>query len=420
MNVVDRRTSGKNNSIGNRDKFIKRFKEHIRKAVKGAVKHRDIKDIEQKTKVRIPQKDLNEPSFGFEKDGTWERVLPGNEEYNRGDKLKRPDEGRGGMGKGASDSDETGEDDFQFELSREEFMQIFFEDLELPNLTKESLQVITKFKNIRAGYKKDGVPSNLNVLKSLRCAIGRRIALGAKTKKEIEKLFLEHEKEIDIDSQDYSEESLEEFQKKLKELDNKLAKIPFIDPIDLRYSNRVKVPNPSKNAVMFCLMDVSGSMGDHEKDIAKRFYMLLHLFLTKSYDTIDIVFIKHHTQAFEVDEQDFFYSQETGGTVVHTALDLTKKIISERYPLHDWNIYVAQCSDGDSMWADAHHCKEMLLKDFLPICQFYTYIEIATQPQYLWKEYLKIEEENFSMGKVNDITEIYPVFRKFFEKVNHG
>ncbi|NJM55573.1 MAG: YeaH/YhbH family protein, partial [Verrucomicrobiae bacterium] len=129
--------------------------------------------------------------------------------------------------------------------------------------------------------------------------------------------------------------------------------VPFIDTFDLRYANRVKQPQPTTQAVMFCIMDVSGSMDRARKDLAKRFFTLLYLFLKRNYEKIEVVFIRHHTVAKEVDEQEFFYSRETGGTVVSSALQLMGEIITERYPISSWNIYAAQASDGDNWHHDS-------------------------------------------------------------------
>ena len=108
--------------------------------------------------------------------------------------------------------------------------------------------------------------------------------------------------------------------------------MPFIDSFDLRYNNHVRIAQPTTQAVMFCLMDISGSMDEQKKNIAKRFFTLLYLFLTRTYEHIDVVFIRHHTVAEEVDEENFFHSRETGGTVVSSALKLMRKVIDARYP----------------------------------------------------------------------------------------
>jgi uncharacterized sporulation protein YeaH/YhbH (DUF444 family) len=114
---------------------------------------------------------------------------------------------------------------------------------------------------------------------------------------------------------------------------------------------------------MFCLMDVSGSMGEREKDLAKRFFMLLHLFLKRRYERLDIVFIRHTHDAQEVDEHTFFYSRQSGGTIVSTALEEMKKIVHDRYATGEWNIYAAQASDGYTQTGDASRCVLRLYRD---------------------------------------------------------
>ena len=153
-------------------------------------------------------------------------------------------------------------------------------------------------------------------------------------------------------------------------LRTRLLAIPFIDPFDLRFSNRIKVPKPSTQAVMFCLLDVSGSMDEQKKDTAKRFFILLYLFLTKAYKKIEVVFIRHHTAASEVDENDFFNSRESGGTIVSSALNLLTTIIKERYSGSEWNAYVAQASDGDNWDNDSVACRQLLIETIMPLVQY--------------------------------------------------
>ena len=176
---------------------------------------------------------------------------------------------------------------------------------------------------------------------------------------------------------------------------------------------------PSTQAVMFCLMDVSGSMDEECKNIAKRFFMLLYLFLTRSYERIELVFIRHHTVAKEVDEEDFFTSRETGGTVVSSALELMHEIIRERYPSAAWNIYAAQASDGDNWNDDSPRCRDLLINSILPVMQYYAYVEIkAENPQSLWEEYehVKSVSPRFAMQRILSLEDIYPVFRELFRK----
>src|SRR5690606_17167022 len=110
---------------------------------------------------------------------------------------------------------------------------------------------------------------------------------------------------------------------------NHISRVPWLDDFDLKYNLHVKDPAPSSKAVMFCLMDVSGSMNQATKDMAKRFFILLYLFLKRNYEHTEVVFIRHHTSAKEVDEEEFFYSRETGGTIVSSALKLMKQILDE-------------------------------------------------------------------------------------------
>jgi uncharacterized sporulation protein YeaH/YhbH (DUF444 family) len=197
----------------------------------------------------------------------------------------------------------------------------------------------------------------------------------------------------------------------------RLDRIPYIDPIDLRFRNRVRLPVPTAKAVMFCLMDVSGSMDEARKDLSKRFFILLYLFLTRHYEKIDIVFIRHHTQAQEVDEENFFRARETGGTVVSSALVLMDEIIKERYSPSDWNIYAAQASDGDNWHHDSGRCRELLTESILPKCRYFAYVQVADEEQNLWEEYARLQEvqKHFAMRKVTQASQIYPVFRDLFK-----
>ena len=136
--------------------------------------------------------------------------------------------------------------------------------------------------------------------------------------------------------------------------------MPFLDEIDLRYRHRITVPQPIARAVMFCLMDVSASMDEEKKDLAKRFFTLLYLFLTRKYEKVDLVFIRHTEDAEEVDEERFFHDPQTGGTVVYSALELMHEIVQARYPSSAWNIYAAQASDGDAFGADPEKSRGFL------------------------------------------------------------
>jgi uncharacterized sporulation protein YeaH/YhbH (DUF444 family) len=418
--IIDRRLAGKNKSIGNRERFLRRHKDQIREAVKRAVDGRGIREIAQGEDIHIPKRDIAEPVFGHGQGGKREMVHPGNKDYVRGDRIERKKSGGGGGGGGQATDSGEGDDDFVFHLSKEEFMQVFFDDLALPNLARTTLAETPEYKSHRAGYSSDGTPNNLHVVRSMRGAIGRRIAIGSGSRRDLRameeqlvalKQFPEPHDEAHV-------HEIATLERDIEALRSRIGRIPYLDPIDLKYRSRVKVPVPTAKAVMFCLMDVSGSMDESRKDLAKRFFILLYLFLTRHYERIDIVFIRHHTQAQEVDEQNFFHSTETGGTVVSSALVLMEEIARARYPTSEWNIYGAQASDGDNWHHDSGRCRELLANNILPLCRYFAYVQVAEEEQNLWDEYttLAAESKTFAIRKATEASQIYPVFRDLFKK----
>lgn len=415
--LIDRRQNAGKKSTVNRQRFLRRYKNQIKRAVSDAVGKRSITGIDQGEKITIPAKDITEPMLHRGQGGHVERVLPGNDNFIAGDRIKRPNGGAGeGDGSNASDSGE-GEDNFVFELSREEFLDLYFEDLELPDLVKKELAQITTFKTVRAGVTTSGIPNNINVLRSMKQATGRRVALASPYKRQLKAALedldkLQTQPVLDTDA-------IQRLEHRIEFLKRKIKTVPFIDTIDLRYNYRIRVPSPSTQAVMFCVMDVSGSMDEAKKDIAKRFFILLYMFLTKNYEKIELVFIRHHTSAKEVNEEEFFYSRETGGTVVSSALELLSTVIEARYPPESWNIYVAQASDGDNWNADSPYCQELLHDKIMPLLQYFAYIEIMPRHhQSLWEVYQLVKEHhpNFAMENIDAVADIYPVFHELFKR----
>jgi len=417
--IIDRRLAGKNKSIGNRERFLRRYQGQLRDAVRKAVDKRGIRDIEQGEDIHLPKRDISEPSFGHGPGGAREIVHPGNQEYVRGDHIERPQGGSGrGSGQGKAGDSGEGEDDFVFHLTKEEFMQIFFDDLALPRMTQTQLAETPEFKSHRAGFVSDGTPSNLSVVRSMRGAIGRRLAIGAGSRGELRELEEQLAAVLAEAPGELRDAHRDDLQLRIDALKHRLSRIPYLDPIDLRFRSRVRVPVPTTKAVMFCLMDVSGSMDEARKELSKRFFILLYLFLTRHYDKIDLVFIRHHTQAQEVDEENFFHARETGGTVVSSALVLMDEIIKARYSPTEWNIYGAQASDGDNWHHDSGRCRELLTENVLPACRYFAYVQVAEEEQNLWEEYSRLQESHpgFAMRKVTQASQIYPVFRELFKK----
>lgn len=428
---IDRRLNPRDKSLGNRQRFLRRARKQIKEAVDSAVNKGDIADAGKGGNITIPSKGITEPRFRHSSSGgNYERVFPGNKEYVPGDKIPKPPKGGGeGGGKDAAESGE-GADEFAFSLSRSEFLDILFEDLELPDLVKTSLKETHAFKLHRAGYSNYGTAPNLNVLRTMRNSMGRRRVLKRPTFKAIQDLQDECDDLEAKDDLDTTEQlRLIELMNEIEALKRRQRAIPYIDPVDIRYNRFDPRPDPKTKAVMFCLMDVSGSMGQHEKDLAKRFFILLHLFLQRKYEHVEMVFIRHTHEASEVDEETFFYSKESGGTKVSTALLEMLQIIKDRFSTSDWNIYAAQASDGDNIANDTGYCVELLENDLLPICQYYAYVEILTEQEVsryagtangkeLWRLYRAVNNEwsKFSMKHIAKRGDIYPVFRELFEK----
>lgn len=411
---IDRRLNGKNKSTVNRQRFLRRYKSQIKKSISDAINKRSVTDVERGESVSIPINDINEHTFCHGRGGSHSHVYPGNDHFVQKDRIERA---YGGGHNGNSSQDSDGQDEFVFHISKDEYLDLLFADLALPNFRKNQHRQFNEYKIHRAGFTSNGIPANISIVRSLQNSLARRIAMTASKRRML------HELETALREIENSEPAqlleVERLRKKIAELNTRIKHVPFLDTFDLRYKNFEKKLEPSNQAVMFCLMDVSGSMDQATKDMAKRFYILLYLFLNRTYKNVEVVYIRHHTQAKEVDEQEFFYSQETGGTIVSCALKLMCDVVKKRYPSSQWNIYAAQASDGDNWADDSPLCHEILSKNILPMMRYYSYIEITHRAhQTLWREYehLQVMFNNFAIQHIREPEDIYSVFRELFHK----
>ena len=415
FHIVDRRLNPGSKSLENRQRFLRRAKALVQGAVKKSSQDRDIKDVMEGGEVSIPLDGMHEPRFRRE-GGTRDMVLPGNKKFVEGDMLPRSG---GGSGKKSDPGQGDSEDTFRFVLSRDEFVDLFLDDLELPDLAKRKLAEAESEGIRRAGYATTGSPANISVSRTVSRALARRVALRRPRPEAIEKLEEELERCDD-------EQRRAELIAEIEALKAKAKRIPFIDPIDIRFRRFETVPKPVAQAVMFCLMDVSGSMSEHMKDLAKRFYMLLYVFLKRRYRHVEIVFIRHTDHAEEVDEETFFRDPASGGTLVSSALQCMHEIVRSRFRPSDWNIYAAQASDGDNSTADGEVVARLLRDMILPVTQFFAYLEVGEAGGYsfempdssLWTLYEKLRSNGapLSMRKVSDRAEIFPVFHDLFQR----
>ena len=425
MQILDRRLNPSGRSLPNRQRFLRRAKALVQDAVRDASAKRGIRNADSGGEVSIPLHGIREPTFHHGDGGIRDHVLPGNKEYRAGDEIPRPPSGGGGGGNEGS-PDGSGEDEFRFVLTREEFLDLFLDDLELPEMAKRRLVEGSDPAWHRAGYSVSGSPANLSLARTMRNSLSRRIALRRPKPEEADALREEIER---LEAGGDPADRLPALRAELERLLRRTQRIPYIDPVDVRYRRFEPVPRPVAQAVMFCLMDVSGSMTEDMKDLAKRFYVLLYLFLQRRYKHVELVFIRHTHEAAEVDEETFFHSRETGGTLVSTALEEMRRVVADRYPPADWNIYAAQASDGDNASGDSQRTARLLTEVILPACQYYAYIEVGRDgehgmpgfprgPTDLWRTYetLVAMGAPMAMKKVRHRRDIFPVFRELFQK----
>lgn len=416
----------KGKSAENRKKFLDRVRGSVREAMPSIMNSGPLKDIAKGGgSVEIKRKTIAEPNFRFGKGGDNEHVLPGNKEFVVGDKLKKP---QGGQGKGAGGSGAgqgEGEDPFIVQISREEFLNYLFEDMELPDLVAKELSEVTKTRRRTAGFSTTGNPAKLSVQRSMKVAFQRRLALRGAAEQDL----LEAEGRLESDGLD--DERRSAIMAEIEAIRSKASKVPFIDTVDMRFRSVVAEQQPITSATMVCVMDNSGSMGQREKTLARKFFYLLYLFLNRKYERIELVFIHHTDSSKEVTEDEFFNTRESGGTRVSSALELLKGMIPARIDPAKTNIYVCQCSDGDNSSPDNAKCVALLGGELLKKVQYWAYIQIEREgyamgagapddgrADTLWRAYREVAAScgNLAQRHVGGDGDIYPVFRKLFEK----
>jgi len=426
VHIIDRRENPKGKNLPNKQRFIDRDRDAVREAVREKIRDADFTDIGKDAPKKIKAKralGTHEPIFRHGEGGIHEGVLPGNKKFVPGDRIKRPT-GGGGSGQIGSPEGE-GEDDFIFEISQKEFLNFLFEDLELPDMVKKALTGDEEFELERAGFTPHGPPSKLDLVRSIKNAkLRRKVVSSSKKRKQREleeelkklELIILDECRKDIS---YAKERIKEIEIELKKIKLRIKAIPFLDEFDLRFRRHEQVPVPITKAVMFCILDASASMSIWKKEMAKLFLLLLYRFLQRNYEKVVVIFIRHTQDAKEVDEQEFFYSQETGGTIVSSALKLMAKIIKDKFPLSEWNIYGCESSDGDDWADDLDIAQSLLANTILPAVQYYAYVEVKPKSEQqksdLWEAFERINLPNFAMARISDVTQIYSIFRGLFK-----
>lgn len=443
---IDRRNAAKHKSAPNRAKLLKRTKAFVKQAAPTALGSSVTGGgytTKQLSPIKVAQSALEEPWFAYSRSGDAPTVYIGNKEYERGDEIPIPDEDDGdGDGDGAGNGD-NGEDDFIVNVAANEFLDLFFEDCELPNLEHEKLTQKLDTKQQPAGYSTQGNPAQLSVIRSYKQSIGRRRALSAPYRDELTELQDEltalYAKGPDWADEDHVRATW--IEERIIVLQRQMGAISMFDKIDLRYKKREQKPLHTVEAVLFIAMDISGSMTEDKKRIARRWFSLLYAFISKRYPDAQVRFITHTTTADERSEAEFFTTKINGGTLVSPMLKLINNVIKTDYDPTQTNIYVSHASDGDNWNTDTPAVVAEMVDEghLMHKLQHFSYAEVGRDSPLpspygmmsnqisngndsdLWEAYTKVHDmpsinRKMAMVTIVDNESVYPVFKKVFKK----
>lgn len=435
---IDRRGQGRGKSSTNRQKLLKRIKSFIKTALPRNIGNSGVTGSgpQQSSPVRVAASALDEPWFAYANDGQRNTVVIGNPGYDRGDTIKIPEQEES---QGGGSGGEDGEDDFIVNIARDEFLDLFFEDCELPNLVHERYTDRLDNNFQQAGFSTTGNPAQLSIVRTFKQALGRRFALRAPHLEEIEELEEALAKLGYSPADDSPPDNIVAILERLQYLRAHIAALNGFDNSDLRYKKRESKPLKTVDAVLIMVMDISGSMTQGKKTIARRWFALLYAFIKRRYTNTEIIFIAHTDEAHEMSEGDFFSTRVMGGTLVSPALALVNSIIKERYDPNQTNIYVSHASDGDNGSDDADAIKEQMHGSggLLRAVQFFNYVEVGEKPgarwynvvkgqstassnSNLWEAYEEVQDEsktkNITLSVIDGADDCYGVFKKIFKK----
>ncbi len=366
----------------------RRHKEKIEKAIKEGihdiVAEESIIGQDGKKKIKIPVRGIKEYQFIHGTgNGTKGVGSAQGQDIQKGQVVRKPSQKGQGGGSPGKPGDNKGEDYYDVEISLDELAKYLFDDLNLPDLNKKQSDTVMAEKTKRKGYRPKGIRARLS-------------------KKETLKNKIRRQKQA-VKNGTYDPDSEERF--------------PFHYD-DLKYKHIEVKKKPITNAVIFMIMDVSGSMGKRKKFLARSFFFLLYQFIRYKYQTVDIVFISHTTEAQEVNEDDFFKKASSGGTFISSGLSMAEDIINERYNPSAWNIYTFHCSDGDN-WSEDNDKALEKMSYLSDVSQLAGYIQIKPEQSSIWgEEMAKVFEvltsNSFKVCRIKDKSDIWPEFAKLF------
>lgn len=360
----------------------RRHRELVEKSIKenigSIISDESIMGRGKNKKIKIPIKGLKEYYFkyGRNKQG----VISGTGEEEKGKKIPKKSYDENGKGEEGAGNEE-GEDIYETEITVEEAIHYLFEDISLPYLKhKQFNQIETQYGSKRNGVRDKGPLFRLS----------KKHTVIEKIKRE--KRMARSLEEMGQDTAD-------------------MGRIPFHQD-DLKYFYKKPKLKRDSNAVVICIMDTSGSMGQTKKYLARSFYFLLYQFLSIKYINVEIAFVAHTTVAKEVSENDFFHRGESGGTYISSGYEKAIEMIEERYPPSNWNIYTFHCSDGDNWGEDNDRAVELANK-LCELSNLFGYGEIKTSSytSTIMTRYLEdVNQPNFTAVKISRKEDVWPAF----------
>lgn len=433
---VDRRKTGRGKSLPNRQRLLRRIQDAIRESKPTDIDSGGVKSMGGATSgsanpVKVTRKSLHEPSFHYASgSGKREIVLIGNDDWERGDEFPLAgDDDAAATGGGPG---EDSEDDFIVNVSRDEFFNVFFEDCALPDLQETHAKDLPQAVSKPAGFKKDGNPGSLSLIRSFKNAMPRKGAMTRTMREELKVLEARRDELMSPDfvssSHDEWEEDLKTTLARIQHLKSKISNVPVFEKVDLRYRKREKVLVKAADAVFVMIMDISGSMDENKKRIARKFFSLQYAFIKRKYPQTDLVFIAHTDQAEEMTEEDFFSTRKSGGTIVSPAYTLAHQIIQTRYDAQKSNIYLSQASDGDNWDFDnSEIIPELEQSGLLSKLRHMSYAQVGESftsgyggTGTLWKVLESISNaftvRKLSMVKIDNDEEVFDAFQKIYKK----
>jgi len=383
MSIFQRHKTVADRSANDRARHRKKIEHAIKEGIHHIVAEESIIGKDGKKKFKIPVRGIKEHRFVYGENGTHKVGSAHGKDLERGQVIGQKEEQQGGKPDKAGDS--KGEEYYEIELTLEQLAEYLFKDLELPNFEKkQSANVISK-KIKRRGYRTKGIRPRLDKKKTVIQKLKR-------------KQKAQYSGTLDEDNDEFS------FHER-----------------DLRYRHYKVHEKKTSNAAILFLMDISGSMTKEKKFLARSFFFLLYHFIGSRYDSVEITFLAHDVDAYEVNEEQFFTRGSSGGTMVSSVLNLADEIITSRYHPSSWNVYTFQCSDGDNWPADNERSVDAIGK-IIKKCQFVGYCEIEPSQEriawlnetVLYKAYQPLEGPEFKCTEIHNKEDIWTAFNSFF------